>query len=366
MTPARSFVGTLTEFRFMESFRLRAAIFTTLIAICALLSFFPERHRAAVTMTPFDPQSFGISGTLNPLGSLSSVFGNQAPVEIALRVANSTYVRDIVIQRLHLQQRLKGYDRLDLQRWLDDKVTVRSLRGGIIMIELKLRDEQLARDVASAYATAVQERLGQISLTQTEYKRGVLVKLAHETSENLAAAQSAYDAFRLKNGAPSPEDSVTSVASRILQLEDAIKARHVALAAARQLFTDDNNAVRQQEAELAEITAQLKQIKATQPDEGENVGRVVGSSSELFRLQRELTIQQKLYESYLRFLQSISVESMTSMANIRVLEPAYVDTERQVWWPAAAGGVALLLLWAAIEFYRLRPPLGARIRQQES
>jgi uncharacterized protein involved in exopolysaccharide biosynthesis len=83
-------------------------------------------------------------------------------------------------------------------------------------------------------------------------------------------------------------------------------------------------------------------------------------------MERDLGIARSLYDSYLRYLQGTSAEDMTSTANIRILEPAYVDTHRQVWWPMMAGVFAILLLWAAIEFYRLRPPVGARFPKGSS
>jgi hypothetical protein len=42
-----------------------------------------------------------------------------------------------------------------------------------------------------------------------------------------------------------------------------------------------------------------------------------------------------------------------------MLEQPYVSTERQYRWSLLAAAIALFLLWMAIEFYRLRPPLGA-------
>ena len=140
-----------------------------------------------------------------------------------------------------------------------------------------------------------------------------------------------------------------------------MKAKQVDLAAARQLYTDENNIIRQLSAELAALQQQLAQVRATSPTGDSSVGRAVSSSSQLFKLERDLGIARALYDSYLRYLQGTAVEDLTSTANIRILEPAFVDTQRQLFLPALAVAIALILLWAAIEFYRLRPPPGARI-----
>jgi uncharacterized protein involved in exopolysaccharide biosynthesis len=363
MTPPRSFTGTLASLRLFATFRRRCFVFGGLIALFTLLSFFPERYRAAASLMPADPQSLGISSALG--STTSTVFGNQAAVEVALRVTNSVYSRNIVIDQLNLTKRF-GTSRNAVQRWLEKNVDIRSLRGGIISIEMQTRDPQLGRDVVAAYAKAAQNRLAQINRQQIAYKRDVLIQLVDDSSRRLAAAQSAYDNFRLRNRAPEPDTAVQAVSNRIPQLESAAKLKQVELASARQLFTDDNPVVRQKIAELDALEAQIAEVKATSQDNDATVGQAVSTSSQLFRLQRDLNITRTLYDNYLRYLQGTAVEDMTATANMRVLEPAFIDPQRQIWWPMAATATALLLVWAAVEFYRLRPPVSATLSDREA
>lgn len=361
-----SAIGSLARLSVLRRFRARAAIFGLLIATAILLAFFPERYKAAATLTPTDPQSLGLSGTLGQLGALNSVFGQQAAVEVALRVARSEMARNLVIDELDLQKRLNEPDRIQLHRWLEDKLDIRSLRGGIVLIDMESRDAGLAKDIVGAVADATQERLAQISRKQTAYKRDVLVKLVEDASQNLRLAQARYDSFRVRNRTASPMASVEAVSETIPQLQGAIKAKQVELAAARQMYTDDNNIIRQLTAELSALQQQLAQVRATNPTQDASVGRAISASSQLYKLERDLGIARALYDSYLRYLQGTAVEDLTSTANIRVLEPAYVETERQVYVPAIALAIALALLWGAVEFYRLRPPPGSRLVQFES
>jgi len=222
-----------------------------------------------------------------------------------------------------------------------------------------------ARAIVGAYSRAIQARLAQVSRNQTAYKREVLLKLVADASDRLATAQSAYDSFRLGARYIDPQTSIAAIGERALGLENAIKAKQIALDTARKRFTDNNIIVQQLLTELAGLRAQLAEAKATSPQGQESVGRLVGQSSQLFKLERELGIAKALYDSYMRYLQGTAVEDMTSTANIRVLEQPYVDTERQYRLPALAAALALMLLWFAIEFYRLRPPAGARLDEGE-
>jgi uncharacterized coiled-coil protein SlyX len=353
----------LTHARLLTQFRWRALILGGLTALFGLLAYFPERYSAASSFTPTDRESIGLGGTLGQLGALSSVFGNQAAVEVALRVGNSVAVRDAVILKTRLKGELNSKGRVALQRYLSDKVTVRSLRGGIILIEMQDRDAAKAEEIVSAYQSSLQDELGKVSRRQTAYKREVLLQLVRESSAQLTKAQSAYDEFRLKNHYPEPRSSMTAIGERIPALESAIRAKEIQLSTARQVFTDSNLTVSQMQAELNALQRQLAAAKSTTPSQDQGVGVLVQNSSTLYRLERELEIAKSLYNGYVRYLRGTAVEDMTSDANLRLLEPPYVDTKRQIWLPALALAIAFFLLWMAIEVYRLRPPVGDPLRK---
>jgi len=366
MNAPQTVIGTLARSRRLGSPWTLRTIFAALLLIFALLSFYPQRYRAAVSLAPSDPATLGLSGTLNQLGAINSVFGNQAAIEVALKVARSVYVRETAAKELHLQQRMGFSDPIAMHRWLDRKVKIKTLRGGIIQFEIYLTDGPLGRDIVGAYADATQSQLARISQRQTEYKRDVLVKLVTEASDRLTRARTAYDNFRLSNRAPIPEVSFQYVAQRIAALQAAINTKDVEIAAARQVGTDENWQVRQLLVQRRSLERQLAEVQATNPLENSSVGSAVVASGRGEQLRRELSIAQLLYENYRRFLEGTSVEDLTSTANVRILEPPFIDTERQINYSFLAAAITVLLLWAAIEFYRLTPPVRDRIRVRES
>ncbi|HEV7287946.1 MAG: hypothetical protein ACK4NZ_04620 [Tsuneonella sp.] len=354
-----SIVGRVAQLRFLSKFHWRALLMGGAAALFLVLTYFPERHLASSSFTPSDRDALGLSGTLGQLGALSSVFGNQAAVEVALRIGNSDDVRDKVIAATPLlKTRLNTEGRVPLQRYLSKRVEVRSLRGGIIVIEMQDRDAELARAIVTAYQTAVQAELGEVSRRQTAYKRNVLAKLVKDASAELGTAQAAYDAFRLRNRYAEPRAAMSAFGDRIPQLETAIRSKQIQLATARQVFTENNLTVQQIAAELAELRRQLADAKSTSPTQDQGVAELIQNSSRLYQLERDLEIAKALYNNYVRYLRGTSVEDLTADANLRVLEQPHVDTKRQIWLPALALALAILLIWIAIEAYRLRPPPG--------
>jgi uncharacterized protein involved in exopolysaccharide biosynthesis len=360
MNRPHSLMGRAANMRWLQSFRGRALVFGTALAVSGLLTLFPERHLATASFTPSDREALGLAGTLGQLGAAGSIFGNQAAVEVALRVGNSDAVRDVVIKNTFLAEELESRGRTDLQRYLRRKVEVRSLRGGIVLIEMQDTDPEKAREIVGAFETAIEAELARVARRQTAYKRKVLKRLVKEASDELAIAEAAYDTFRLQNRYPDPRGRIGAIGDRVNLLDSLIRSKEIALSSAREIYADRNLNIRQMEAELKALRAQYAEAKSVDPQGEQNVRTVVEASSELYRLERDFEIAKSLYNSYLRYLRGTAVEDLTADANMRMIEVPHVITKRQYWLPALALTIAILLMWVAIEAYRLRTPPGER------
>lgn len=358
VTAPRSLTGALARAPVIRSNLWRRIILIVLFALFAALTLFPERYRAAVTLTPTDPGSLGLASALTQLGAVQNVFGQQTAVEVSLLIGRSDAVRDTVTKKLNLDQRL-GKSKIATLRWLKREVDLRALRGGIVQVEMLNRDADLAHDIVGAYAYAIRDQLGQVSREQTAYKRKVLENLVTDASNRLAAAQARYDTFRKRTRYSSPESSIGAIGARVPQLEDILIGKQTELNAAREFYTDDHLNVRQIQAEIDALQVQLAESRSLSPVDPNSVGRVVRESTEVDRLRRELDLSLTLYEGYKRVLEGTSVEELTSSANIRILENAYIDTARQINIEFGVLAVLILLLGLGIEFYSWRVPHGS-------
>jgi hypothetical protein len=343
----------------------RRVLFAVLVAVCAVLSFFPERYRVASTLTPSDPATLGLQSTLGQTGAFNTVFGNQAAmfgnqaaIEIALRVARSTAVRDKVADKLDLDRKLGTGNRIATSRWLDREVNVRSLRGGIIQVELTTDDVELAGPIVGAYAEGTREQLAKVALRQTEYKRSVLEKLVTDSTDRMLKAQASYDRFRLNRRTAEPGQEIEAISGRIEGLRQAIKGKNLQLRSELEFATPDNFQIRQIESQRRALQAELSQALAQRGNSQETLGNVVVAGTELLFLERELAIARSLFDNYNRYLLGTYVEDLTSTANIRILEPPYVDTARQYNFIPLGLGVLLLLIGIAFEMQMLRRPVG--------
>lgn len=338
---------------------LRRGVLLGFALLCLVLVLYPQRYRAVVTLTPTDPQQLGLGGALGQLGAQYNVFGQQAATEVSLTVARSADVRSDVIAKTNLLKRQELSGEVAGQRWLEKEVLVRSLRGGILEFSTRLTDAELAQQVIVAYSNAVRDRLAEIARQQTKAKRRVLEELVEGASVRLSDAQTAYDSFRLRTRYSDPTGSITAIGARVPRLEEQIRSRETQLAALRQFVTEDNLNVRQIEAEIGVLRRQLAEARSLDPTSKDSVARVVRQSSRVEDLQRELLIARNLYDAYVKFLQGTSVEDLSSALNVRILEPPHIDPARQYNLLPALGALLFLALLVALEFYHLRPPVGA-------
>lgn len=363
MTQPFSLIDAFAGLKIIRRRWQRRALFAVLAILFGLLSLFPQQYRVAVTMTPTDPSSLGLSGALGQLGAINNVFGSQTAIEVALKVAKSIYVRHIVIQQFDLVKKKGFHNDSEADRWLTDKIGVRALRGGIIELEYVGDDQSFGRSLITTYSDALRKRLSDISREQTAYKRDILMQLVRDASDRLTNAQANYDRFRLRTRYSEPNGAIRAIGDRIPRLQEEIRAKTVQLSAARQFYTDENMNVRQILAEIRALNSQLTALQATSDSQASTVstlGNVVRESTEAQRLDRELVLAQSLYDGYKRYLQGTAVEDLTSTANARILEPPFVDTACQYNTVPLSLCILSLLLGIAMEFYFLSPPVGNR------
>lgn len=162
MTPRRSLIGSLAESRLLRRRWWRRGGVAVVVALLALLTLYPERYRATMLLAP--PDRSGDLGTIAQLGAMNGLIGSEYQPERLLAVARSPQVALGVIGEMKLRDDPRfGPDVRHALRTIAWKTNIRTLRGGIVEIEVIDTDPSLARALAAKLGAAAQARLRALS-----------------------------------------------------------------------------------------------------------------------------------------------------------------------------------------------------------
>ncbi len=345
--------------------------------IAAALIFFPRPYLARARVVPQDTGATAASttallGQLGPgtqnIGSLLA--GGRPSNDLYLVIGRSDTVAQDVIEKLNLV----GPDRLfpterKARLWLNKKVAIHMLLGGVMEIEAKLYDPDLAQRLTTAYSRAISDSLASFGEQLINNKRKLVEVRFRDATERVASAEAAVDGFRRRNNLPEPEAQFGAALSQRTGLEAQIQAKQLELRSLSQFRGPESNELAAAQSELAGLRAQL--ARAVSPGQGVASPNLASLTSVQFRylsLYRDLRFQQGIYDIYRRSSEQIAVEELAaeSASYIQVIDPPGISPDRQynVWAIAAFALIVLMALFT--EWYGPATGLFRRSARVES
>lgn len=340
--------------------RLRWIGYALAACILAIACIYPRPYVARAKIVPGDAGANGLVSVLGALGggqgqNLASLFGDRGATEVALQLSRSDAVAGDVIARLKLAGPGAPYasDR-EARLALAKKVDIHTLLGGIIEVETKLTDPDLALRITETFVTAIGERLGTYGKTQVARKRRIVNERLAKAQVNLAARQAALDVFRRQNQLADPQAQLGSQLALRTGLEGQLQATQVELATLRMLVGPENLRLIAAQRKAATLRQQIAGTAAASVSAaGPTVGELTGISLRYANLYRDFIFAQTIYEVYSRSAEEVAVQEMVSQdrSQISIIDTPHVDAERYFNTWAVASLALLILLALFLELY---------------
>jgi mRNA-degrading endonuclease toxin of MazEF toxin-antitoxin module len=332
---------------------LAAAMF-----VLAVLSVWPRHYVAHTEMLPNDAGNTlssvlgSAGGTAGGVLAFGSLIGNHAsPIESDLTISRSQVVVADVVRRLHAEGRLSG----DLERAkakLHHKAQMEALRGGILRVTVVDHDPAFAEAAVTDYVAAITSRVAAITRVQAARKRAVTISRLNAATIELAQAQQAVDRFRAAHKLAAPEVQLGAAVSLVTGLQGRLDADEAQLQALQRFATPGNFQVQALQSEVAALRSQIIDAQANANNSpGPSVGGMTPIMTEYENLYRNERFEEAEYEIYKRYLGTVSVEDLAADINMDIVEPPYVDPDRQFNAPAVGALVLVILLGLLAEFY---------------
>jgi hypothetical protein len=342
----------------VRSDRHRRLTYLVLGAISAILIFFPRPYVARAKIVPQDTSATAASTTtlLGALGGGSQTIGSlltggKPSNEVYMIIGRSDTVQHDVIKSLKLVGPGRQFQsERKAKIWLDKKVDVHLLLGGVMEIETKLFDPKEAVQITGAYADAISTNLARFGQQLITNKSRIVARRFSDAAQRVSVAESKLNAFRRMNNLADPEAQLGSALAQRAQLEAQLKSKEVEYQTTSQFRGPDSNDLAAIRSDIAGLRAQIARTATpTTGAAGPNVAGLTSVDLQYLNLYRDLRFQLAIYDVYQRSREQVEVEELAaeSASYIQVIDPAGLDPKRQynVWAMALFGGIILLALF---------------------
>ncbi len=313
--------------------------------------------------TSFMPPQQGQSAAASALASLGSLAGlagggagtrNSADQYVALM--QSVTVSDRLIERFKLLETYELPLRVDARGELAKNVRISvGKKDGLITVEVDDKSAQRAADIANRYVDELRQMTSTLAVTEAQQRRAFFERQLQQSQGRLVQAQQTLQASGFNPGALKAEPK--AAAESYARLKAEATAVEVRLQILRGSLADDTPEVRQQQAALAALRAQLARAEQSSDTAG---------GPDYVSKYRDFKYQETLFDLYARQLELAKLDESREGSLIQVVDPATPPEKKSKPRPAYAAisttlvMAVLLVVWVAWrEARRLRANLQA-------
>lgn len=338
--------------------RYRRLAYLIVALIAAVLIFFPRPYLARAKIVPQDTSASAASTTalLGALGSGSQSIGSlltggRPSNDLYLIIGRSDSVKNDVIRVLDLAGPGRPFEtRREAILWLDKKVDIHLLLGGVMEIETKLYNPEEARALTASFAQAISRHLAKYGRQIISNKQRIVEERFRDASGRVARAQADLSAFRRRNALAEPEQQLSNALVQRASLQAQLQAKQVEYRTLSQLRGPESTELAAIASDIAGLRGEIARTAAPSVGPAEpNVAGLSAISLRYLNLYREMRFQQAMYDVYQRSAEQVAVEELASesASYIQTIDPAYVVPNRQynVWAIALFAAIMLLALF---------------------
>ena len=280
----------------------------------------PPTYTASTTFLPPQQQQSAAASAIASLGPLANLAGGagglRTPADQYVSLMQSNLVSDRIIERFGLMKAYEKDLRVDTREKLLRNVRINvGKKDGLVTVEVDDESPQRAADMANRYVDELRDTTSKLALTEAQQRRQFFERLLQQTRDQLDKAQQALQASGFNPGALRAEPK--AAAEGYARLKAEVTSAEVRLQTLRGSLADDTPEVRQQQAALSALRAQVGRL--------EQSASSVGGSSEgpgYVGKYRDFKYQEALFELYARQFELARVDESREGALIQVIDVA--------------------------------------------
>lgn len=245
------------------------------LAVSLAIAFLiPKQYKSATSIMPPDQPSSsammlaalaGHMGSLGTLGSLAgSLAGAHTSSDLFIDLLRSGTVSDHLIDRFNLQHVYRKRYRVDAAKRLAHLTTItEDKKSGVITIEVEDNDRYRARDLAQGYLDELNRLVAQTNTSSAHRERVFIGQRLHSVQSDLEDAEQKLSQFSSNNNAIDIKEQVHAMVDAGARVQAELIVEQSGLQSLRQIYGDGNVRVRESEARIASLQAQLNKMAGT-------------------------------------------------------------------------------------------------------
>ena len=246
----------------------------SLLVSLAIAFLIPKQYKSATSIMPPDqPNSSAIMlaalaghmGSLGTLGNLAgSLAGARTSTDLFIDLLRSGTVADHLIDRFDLQHVYRKRYRVDAAKHLAHITTItEDKKSGVITIEVEDTDKNRARDLAQGYLDELNRLVAQTNTSSAHRERIFIEQRLHSVQADLEDAEQKLSQFSSNNNAIDIKEQVRAMVDAGARVQAELIVEQSGLQSLRQIYGDGNVRVRESEARIASLQAQLNKMAGT-------------------------------------------------------------------------------------------------------
>lgn len=270
------------------------------------VSFFPPQQQSAA------------SSALASLGALSGLVGaaglnvsSSSGQQVAL--LESVTIKDRIIKRFDLQQLYKAKYLVDARKTLDSRVRIAiGKKDSLITVEVDDHSPQRAAQMANAFVDELKGLAGTMAMTEAQKRRVFFEQQLTQSRDRLKKAQLALQKTGFNAGAVKSEPK--AAAEAYAQVKSQLTAAEVKLGAMRSTLADNATEVRQLQATIGGLRAQLSRMESND--------NTSGAGADYIGALRDFKYEEALFEIFSRQYEMAKLDEAREGALYQVVDAA--------------------------------------------
>ena len=275
----------------------------------------PTFTATTVFLPPQQQQSAAASvlAQLGPLAGLAGAAGAiRTPADQYVALMQSVSVSDRLFDQFQLMEEYDEKYRIEARKELAKNVRITvGKKDGLITVEVDDHSPQRAAAMANQYVDELRRLTSTIAVTEAQQRRLFFEHQLLQTKDKLIAAQQALAASGFSQGAIKAEPKAAAEGYARLRAE--VTAAEVRLQTMRGALADDTPEIRQQQAALVALRAQLSRMEQASD---------ISGGPDYVSKYREFKYQETLFDLFAKQYELARVDESREGALIQVVDPA--------------------------------------------